>query len=149
MLAIFRESPRCHLALSAAPWLVNDTMSRHAPPPCDGDRILVLRQPWLDLILRGEKTMEIRSRRVRPGLYYIGMRGVLYGRVHLKEGSKIETEKSWQKLRRRHQVDRQELPYERTWGFELENVQHLRAPVPYNHPRGAIGFVRFRPVVSV
>ena len=35
--------------------------------PAAGDRIMVLRQPWLDMVLDGHKTLEIRGKRARPG----------------------------------------------------------------------------------
>ena len=47
--------------------------------PQRGDRILVLRPHWLNLILAGEKTLEIRGRNLSAGNYWLGTRGMIHG----------------------------------------------------------------------
>ena len=44
--------------------------------PQPADRILILKQPWLDLILQGTKTLEIRSRPLSAGSYWLGHKKV-------------------------------------------------------------------------
>ena len=46
--------------------------------PRNGDRILVLKQKWLGLVLAGDKTMEIRGKRLRAGAAYFGWKGAIY-----------------------------------------------------------------------
>jgi len=53
-----------------------------------GDRILALRREWLDMILSGEKTVEIRGYALRQGgIYFLGSRGNIYGSVVIGEGA--------------------------------------------------------------
>lgn len=57
------------------------------PLPLDkpqiGDRVLVLREPWLMKVLTGEKTLEIRSRACRLGRTWLGREGKVYGSVDI------------------------------------------------------------------
>ena len=59
--------------------------------PEPGDRILILKPYWLNLILSGQKSMEIRSRNLKPGQYWLGGRGFVHGYVQLKPGFLIDT----------------------------------------------------------
>ena len=43
--------------------------------PQSGDRILVFKSEWIMRIMNGNKTLEIRGRRLRPGFYWIGSKG--------------------------------------------------------------------------
>jgi hypothetical protein len=63
-----------------------------APRP--GDKILILRSCWLELVLSGAKTLEIRSRNLSPGLYWVGAKGKIYGRVRLHAATQIQTAKA-------------------------------------------------------
>ena len=51
--------------------------------PKIGDKIMVVRQPWLDKILDGSKTMELRCRRARVSVVWLGMGGAIYGRAKI------------------------------------------------------------------
>ena len=64
---------------------------RQMTRPKHGDRILVVRPHWIRLILSGEKTLEIRARNLSPGKYWLGSRGVIYGRVKLGPGILIDS----------------------------------------------------------
>ena len=58
-------------------------LSRMATPQ-PGDRILVFRLHWLNLILAGEKDLEIRGRNLSGGRYWLGCRGTIFGRAILE-----------------------------------------------------------------
>ena len=45
---------------------------RFGSEPRHGERILVLRREWLELILSGRKKMEIRGTRLREGDVWLG-----------------------------------------------------------------------------
>ena len=115
---------------------------RQMARPTPGDRILVLRPHWLRLILSGEKTLEIRPRNLSPGKYWVGSRGIICGLVHLGPGNLIDSVKTWIGLRQRHRVESGRLPYKKTYGLPIQHARRVRR-VPYKHPRGAIGHVRF------
>jgi hypothetical protein len=40
------------------------------------------------------------------------------------------------------------LPYEQTFAWVLQNPKRLRPPIPYNHPPGAVIWVRLKPDVE-
>lgn len=112
-------------------------------PPQHGERILVLRKPWLDMILSGEKTVEVRSRRVTPGDCLLGCRGRIYGRVHLGLPIELTDPFVWEQHRIHHRCEGA-CRTPRSFGMPLSNVMAFLEHVPYTHPRGAIGFVRYR-----
>ena len=121
---------------------ISAQMERQMAKPKPGDRILVVRPHWIRLILSGEKTLEIRARNLSPGKYWLGSRGVIYGRVQLGPGTLIDSVEAWKGLRQRHRVETHHLPYKKTYGLPTQNAGRVRR-VPYTHPRGAIGLVRF------
>ena len=111
--------------------------------PSPGDRILVLRPHWLNLILEGEKTLEIRGRNLSAGKYWLGTRGMIHGLAILEPAILINTLQAWQDLRHRHCVDSNELPYKTTYGLPIRQCRRVM-PTPYEHPRGAVGIVKYR-----
>ena len=116
---------------------------RRMAAPLQGDRILVLRPHWLNLILAGEKTLEIRGRNLASGPYWFGCRGTIYGHCFLGSSIVIDSAEAWRGLRFRHRVEADELPYKTTFGLPIRHC-HRVTPTPYEHPRGAIGIVRPR-----
>ena len=109
-----------------------------------GDWILILKPKWLRLLLSGEKYLEIRGCRFKPGNYYLGCGGLIYASCQLGSAIPIQTPEEWEQLRSRHRVESSTLPYKNTWGIPVTDVVEVTTPVRYRHPRGAIGIVRFR-----
>lgn len=113
--------------------------------PANGDRILVMRRQWLDLVLSGEKSIEIRAMPLRKGeTYFLGCKGHVYGSVVVGEVQRLDSDEEWRVLLPSHLWDRADLPYKRTFAHSLLNLAASAIPVPYQHPRGAIGLVRFK-----
>ena len=112
--------------------------------PKVGQRIMVLRQPWLDYILDGSKTMELRGRRYRMGHAWLGMGGSIYGRVNVVGAVSLTTEE----FRAREQEHRwpanADAPYKTLWGLMLADVVRLPEPLPYWRPQCAIGWNVYR-----
>ena len=111
--------------------------------PLPGDRILVLRPHWLNLILAGEKTLEIRGRNLSARNYWLGTRGMIHGCAMLEPAMLINTAQAWQELRHRHRVESDELPYKTTYALPIRRCRRV-TPIPYVHPRGAVGIVKYR-----
>ena len=111
--------------------------------PLPGDRILVLRPHWLNLILEDEKDLEIRGRNLASGLYWLGCRGTIYGYCFLGSSILIDSAEDWRGLRFRHRIETDDLPYKTTFGLPIRQC-HRVTPTPYEHPRGAIGIVKYR-----
>jgi hypothetical protein len=116
---------------------------------------LLIRAPWIDKILDGSKTWEIRGSNTykegRIGLIESGT-GTVVGVAELVGVvgplSLIELSANWRKAG----FDRDEnlfmLPYKQTFAWVLQNPKRLRNPVPYNHPSGAVIWVNLKPNVE-
>ena len=111
--------------------------------PQDGDRILVFRPRWLNLLLDEEKDLEIRGRNLSSGPSWLGCRCTIYG--HWFRGSPIvmDSREAWRGLRHRHRVESDDLPYKTTYALPIRRCRRV-TPVPYVHPRGAVGIVKYR-----
>ena len=78
--------------------------------PASGDRILIVRPCWLNLILSGAKTMEIRGSPLRPGKYYLGYKKQIIAIAQMGTPLRITSEEHWAALRLRHHVVSKSLP---------------------------------------
>ena len=114
-----------------------------ATPPQPGDRILVFRSHWLELIFDGDKTLEIRGRRLSRGRYWLGCRGKIWGRADLGPAIPITSAQAWRCLRHRHRVEGDALPYKKTYGLPILHCRRV-TQTPYEHPQGAVGIVKYR-----
>ena len=112
--------------------------------PQHGDRILVLKPHWLDLILAFKKTLEIRGSKLKPGRYFLWNGGKIYASAILDAPIAIENKAQWISLREDHKVQTDALPYRKTYGLPIKKLRQLKNVVPYAHPRGAIGIVRYK-----
>ena len=108
------------------------------------DRILILKPKWLSLLLSGDKDLEIRGCRLKPGRCFLGCGGLIYASCLLGTAVKIQTTEEWDQLWPRHRVESPILPYKNTWGIPVTDLIEVESPIGYRHPRGAIGIVRFR-----
>ena len=112
--------------------------------PRDGDRILLLKQNWLALVLAGDKTMEVRGKRLRAGKCFFGWKGTIYASATLGDAVEIRDAHQWESLRHLHRVPEQALPYARTFGLPIHDIERLNPPIPFHHPKGAVGIVKYR-----
>ena len=109
------------------------------------DKILVMQKHWLNLVMSGKKVLEIRSKRLSPGNYWLGCKGEIYAKVILSSPIEVKTLAEWIALRSEHCVQTDVLPYKKTYGLRIVSFGRLAKKYPYKHPRGAIGVVRYRP----
>ena len=110
--------------------------------PAPGDKIIVLKWHWLQLILDRSKKMEIRGLALRRGRYFLGFKKNIYGWVEFGDPQRIVNLQQWDQLRPRHLVPVVDLPYKKTCGLPILRAKRLREPVPFFHPKGAVGIVR-------
>jgi hypothetical protein len=109
---------------------------------------LILKEPWIDLILTGEKVWEIRgsNTKIRGTIALIKSgSGSVVGLCDLKDVvgplslSKFRRSKSF------HAIPSNQLknglPYQNTYAWVLDNTICLRKPVSFRHPRGAVIWV--------
>ena len=112
--------------------------------PKDGDRILLIKQKWLALVLAGDKTMEVRGKRLRAGKCFFARKGVIYASAALGDAIEIPDAQQWESLQHLHCVPGKVLPYARTFGLPINGVERLNPPIPFHHPKGAVGIVKYR-----
>ena len=109
-----------------------------------GDRVLVLREPWLAKILSGEKTLEIRSRACRHGRVWLGCGGKVYGCVDIVDTETLTEQEFRDKGALHHWPADEPVPYNKIVGWTLSGARALEPPLPYWRPRTAIGWNLFR-----
>lgn len=115
-----------------------------------GAPILVIREPWLGLILDGEKTLEIRGsscRKPRDSLIYLSASGsgAVSGHAVFVECIGPMSDDEWEMRREQHRVSGPATMYSKIYGWRLSNPTRI-APVPYLVKPGAITWRRFEPV---
>lgn len=127
----------------------NDATLAAAP-----DRALVIREPWIGMILAGTKDWEMRSRATKvrgPVALIRAGSGLVVGVARLTGcGDRLDAEGM------RATIHRHGVPAERiarvvadrwTLPWHLEGARALPDPIPYRHPQGAVGWVRLEPEV--
>jgi hypothetical protein len=158
------DSPETTLAYIEADWRaldevmrnwrkrVREILVRERAAPGQG---LLIHGRWLEQIVRGTKTWELRGSKTAVrgliGLIEAGAKRVV-GTAVVRD---VVGPLSVAQLRRatdRHGVPSAELgrvlPYRRTYAWVLADSRRLRRPVRYEHPPGAVIWVKLPPGVS-
>ena len=112
-------------------------------------RALLIKSPWIDKILAGEKTWEIRGSRTKirgPIALIRSGSGQIVGVAELVDCLGPLSLDEMLKNVRKHRVDAARLKdngmsYKTTHAWVLKNAQRLDDPIPYKHPSGAIIWV--------
>ena len=111
--------------------------------PSPGDNKSLIYQPQhLQLVLGGAKTLEIRSRPFRSGIYYLGSRGQIYAQAKLGRAFPIHTMRDFVRTKHQHRMGCTKLPYQKTFAIPILELSPMF--VRYCHPRGAITICRYR-----
>ena len=109
------------------------------------ERALIVRQPWLDLILSGEKTWEMRSKptkvRGRIGLIEQGT-GLIVGECELVNSGESINNFNLGYGQHLHKVNDFDLLEKWHYPWVLSNAVRYEVPIKYKHPRGAVTWVR-------
>jgi len=103
---------------------------------------LVVKKHWLDKILAGEKTWEIRgSSTSRRGWIHLAQSkagGTLVGRARLVKCIQLDKTAFFEHVHL-HCVPRLSMvPYKRVFAWVLEDVERFVQPFTYNHRQGAV-----------
>lgn len=110
------------------------------------DRALIIKQKWLDLIFCGAKTWEIRGSntkiRGKIGLIESGS-GLIVGECEIVD-SYILSPQLFMANFHKHGVDlrKDNLKYKTPYAWALRNANRYDKPIPYNHPQGAVIWVK-------
>ena len=107
---------------------------------------LLIKSPWVNFILEGRKTWEIRGSsthiRGRVGLIQSGT-GTVVGTVNIVDSRPL-TIGEYRENSDRHCIDNARslpLPYRKTYAWVLEDPVVFETPLPYKHPSGAVIWV--------
>ncbi|RWZ51372.1 ASCH domain-containing protein [Halobacillus fulvus] len=107
---------------------------------------LIVRSPWIERILSGQKTWEIRGTHTKirgPIALIKSGSGMVYGEIQIT-GSKELTLEDYQSSQEYHTIDQahtRELPYKKTYAWMMEKPELYEEPIPYEHPKGAVIWV--------
>jgi hypothetical protein len=109
---------------------------------------LIIRSPWIDLILSGSKTWEMRTRptSIRGPIALIkGGSGLIYGTAELAECLPALTREQMRQTQSFHAIpeDQLESAMGNRWTtpWVLRDIVRLESPKPYIHPKGAVTWV--------
>jgi hypothetical protein len=117
------------------------TVVGHVP---NGASILIVKEPWLGLILDGQKSDEIRGQTTlkenqRIYLARSGGGGMVIGSALLVRCHGPLSRADWEERRSNHFVAGAALPYgASTYAWELSAAMRFDAPVSYLHKRGCV-----------
>ncbi|WP_394217627.1 ASCH domain-containing protein [Halobacillus trueperi] len=107
---------------------------------------LLIKEPWIDMILNGEKTWEIRGTNTKQrgtvGLIKSGT-GQVFGTVEIVDSRPL-TKADYEKSTNHHGIpeeDCKQMPYKQTHAWVLQNPVLYEKPIAYTHPRGAVIWV--------
>jgi hypothetical protein len=111
-------------------------------------KALIIRSPWIDLILEGKKTWEMRTRqthmRGRIALIRAGS-GHIYATAELVDCLQPLNAEQMRLTRSQHGIADGHIAsvLANKWStpWVLRDVRLLKAPVPYSHPSGAVTWV--------
>ena len=111
------------------------------------DRALIIRKPWIDLILIGEKLWEMRSKptniRGRIGLIEQGT-GLIVGECILDCVGESVDNFDVGYGHHMHKVDDFSLLEKWKYPWVLSGAKRYEDPIPYKHPKGAVTWVRIK-----
>lgn len=116
---------------------------------------LIIKKEWLDLILKGEKNLEIRGSNtnhtgetialIESGSGLIRGTCQLTGTFPLFSNNYEASKNIWNQTRNRHCVpisyEKLLTRYKKPYAWHFMDVQAYDEPVPYKHPQGAVIWV--------
>ena len=107
--------------------------------------VLVVKEPWVSMILDGKKTWEIRgsaiAKRGKIHLAASGGGGVLVGQCQLVDAFPVSRSKLAKNITKHCINDLSCVAYERPHAWVLEKPMRYSSPFSYEHPQGAITWV--------
>ena len=110
---------------------------------------LIIKSPWIGVILSGEKTWEIRGSQTQKrgwiALIKSGSKEI-YGLCRIIDVIGPLTSKELQETFEKHRIPPDEikndgLPYANTYAWVFRDALQFDVPIPYKHPVGAITWV--------
>lgn len=115
-------------------------------------KALIIKQPWIDLILAGKKTIEIRGSKtnIRGQIALIASgTGQVIGTCMVNDSINLAEQADLSDVVIKSCVDESTLRsfYKKPNGWVLSDAKRLTTPVKYKHPMGAIIWVTLEETV--
>ena len=115
-----------------------------------GSSLLLVRQPWIDMLLDGEKSLEIRGEACNKRLgqrFYLalaggGEGGLVLGSVQFRGCSGPLDVDAFRALAAEHCCGADALPpYQQTYAWRVESPRRFQKPLLFSQPRGAVKWI--------
>ena len=108
--------------------------------------LLVVKNPWLDLILAGKKIWEIRDAKTKQrGKIHLALSGAggrIAGQCHITDSFAIDKCMLAKHVAKHCVKDLAMINYRRPHVWVLSKARRYKKPFVYSHPRGAIKWVK-------
>ena len=105
--------------------------------------MLIVREPYTSLILKGEKTHELRHQRIRENRYLAcSTTHLVKAFVHFGE-SRLLDEDEYSATFHEHRCLDAKKRYRNTWSTQILRVIPLAEDIPYKAKRGSVGYARY------
>lgn len=108
---------------------------------------LIIKQPWIDYILNGQKTWEIRGRNTKTRgevqLIQSGS-GYILGEATLVDCILLSEERYFSSVEQHQIIHDGIMPYQKTYAWVFETPVRYEQPIPYQHPQGAVIWVKLK-----
>ena len=122
---------------------VSSSILSEEPPPLG--KILVLEKGWLDKILEGEKTLELRKTLIDEKEHmYLAAKDCIYAKCMVSDPIEICNSDEFESLMEAHQCTNPPYSFPMV-GHRISKVQKL-TPLRFNKLRGAVGRALYRPL---
>ena len=105
---------------------------------------LIIKQPWIDYILNGDKIWEIRGckTKIRGKIELIQSgSGLVVGCCEIVDCVQLSLEEYKTNIKKHCVRNTEILPYNKTFAWVLKNPTRYKNPKKYKHPKGAIIWV--------
>lgn len=111
------------------------------------ERALIMHKSWLSLIFDGFKDWEMRSAntnvRGEIGLIEKGS-GLVLGKANLVDSFAVPRRDYFKHTNRHRITRRDDIAHKYSWAWQLANVERFEKPIPYDHPQGAVIWVKLK-----
>lgn len=107
-------------------------------------KALIIKKPWIDYILNGDKTWEIRGCKTNTRgvieLIQSGS-GLVVGSCDIIDCVELTINDYRNNVSKHNIKQTNSLPYKKTYAWVITNAQRYEIPRKYKHPQGAIIWV--------
>ncbi|CAE7483200.1 unnamed protein product, partial [Symbiodinium sp. CCMP2592] len=111
--------------------------------PTLGNRIMVLKEGWVALILSGTKTMELRNQPAKTGPIWIGFEGRVYAHAEISDCRQMSQE-IYEETRAQHRHMGKMKQGDSLYGLVLTNLVQLAHPIDYYQKPATVLWENFR-----